>query len=134
MRGVKNWNRFTPEDIPDEFWSLVDLSKNNEDAFTEELRKLTQGSLIRFAWLLREGAALLQNEAHLRHVAPGLSEDALDDLFLWVMMQGKDFYTDVFYHPERTPSSVDARDPSLRVLGAAEREYRSRYNQPIPAR
>jgi Protein of unknown function (DUF4240) len=134
MRGVKNWDHFTPEDIPEEFWTLIDRSRQDREGFKNELKNLNKGSLIRLAWLIREAAAMLQTDAHIRNVDPQHTEDSLNDLTLWVVAQGRDRYADIFYNPDHIPARVDRHDHSLSVLSDVVTEYRSRYNEPIPAR
>lgn len=125
---------FTPDDISDEFWDALELARRDRGRFRELLKDMNRGELIRFCWDYQEAAVHLRTTTFLKHVDPALSEDGIYEVVMWVVSQGKQYYAEVFNHPEKMPFEVDSHDPSLGIYSEAVSEYRARYGEPIPYR
>lgn len=124
---------FTPEDISNQTWDALEVARQDRARFREMLKEMSQGALVRLAWDYQESAVQLKTPAFLKHVDPELSEDGIFELANWVVGQGKQYYADVFEHPEKMPATVDSHDPAVSIYSDIVSEYRERYNEPVPS-
>jgi hypothetical protein len=115
--------RYIPEEIPGDFWDVIEAADGDLDRLQEFLLEANRGQLSRFAWNYEEAAA------HLRPLFDdrGLSEDSMSDLASWVVAQGRNYYQQVWDDPEVV--SGEHNDPGF--WGAAVMEYERRYGEPL---
>ena len=117
---------------PDAFWDLIDLASEDRGAFVAALHSLDRKGLIRFAWTYEERASRLMQTRYQRHMAPGLSEDAQDDVARWVVEQGRDRYERVLTYPAEMPSERESGTPSPRVYYDADNVFEERFGEGLP--
>lgn len=125
----EDWKRDADADA---FWTLVDLGKEDLEAFRDALRALERRALIRFAWMYEERASRLGQPRFQRHTAPDLSEDAYDDLARWVVEQGRDYYEHVVNHPAEMPSDLEEGIPRPRLYYEADNIFEELFGEDLP--
>lgn len=126
---------FSPESIPDEFWEFIAVARQDYQRFRRLVKQMNRSKLIRFCWDFEDAAAQFKDDPYINvllSVRETLSEDTLDDICNWIMTQGNQYYTQVFYNPELTPTDIDEFEPALGILGKVIGEYDERYDEPIP--
>lgn len=110
---IPNSKEWTVENIPDSFWGLIDPAEANLEAFRtiamgqsrEQLRELYEQYLGMSNGLL--------TKRHLEYLEPDASEDVIMDVSSWVVMQGSDYYFEVYQYPEKIFSRVYVRGESF---------------------
>ncbi|MEO0406911.1 MAG: DUF4240 domain-containing protein [Cyanobacteria bacterium P01_A01_bin.135] len=116
----------------DEFWSLVELARNDKRAFLKALRGMERRGLIRFSWLFEEFASRLGKKPYSSHTNSTFSEDVLEDLWEEVVGRGQEFYENVVSHPEEMLVDIDYSDPSHEMRYEASNIFFERYGEEIP--
>jgi hypothetical protein len=118
-----------PEPVSHEFWSLVDLARDDREAYRARLRQLDETELVRWYWTFDRLAGWLRDSPYVEHMDPGLMGDDVDDVAQWVVAQGRDAYFDVIDHPDHVPKEVARR---ATTLGDITVEYDRRFGTPVP--
>lgn len=116
------------DEAPEEFWALIEASRQDPIRFRELLKPMQRDEMVRFCWTYEELAIHLRTERHLRHAAKSLSEDAMAELANWVVAQGKARYREVLEHPERIPPRHDDSG----FLSQLVEEYEMRHGDDLP--
>jgi hypothetical protein len=119
-------------EIPDTFWELVDLGREDRERFRERVRQMDPEVMIDFCRTCDKASAELYGEPYLDLVDPALSEDGVNDLCEWVVMQGRAYYAKILADPASIPYRVDSHDPVLGITSDVLREYSRRYNKVMP--
>ena len=117
--------------IPDTFWHLVDLAREQPERFQQRIGELDREALIDFCRVYDRAAGELYGESHQEYVDPDLSEDGVNDICEWVVAQGRDHYVKVLRDPKLMPYRVDDHDPHLAFTSHVCREYYRRYNESL---
>ena len=91
------------EDVPEEFWSIIDEAQQDRKRFREMLRKMDRERILDFYWTYEELANHLRTGRYWPHVHPDLSEDGVAELANWVVAQGKAYYSKILDRPEFIP-------------------------------
>ena len=102
-----------PHNISDWFWNILAQADRDPDKLLEILTEFDYHQLSRFEYEYRRAAGYLFEVRFLEHME-GTSEDDIEDLTRWIVGKGKDYYFEIWNHPERTPSVVanDGQDLS----------------------
>ena len=119
------------DEIPDWFWQQIDLARADRERFRQAVREMSRDDLIGFAQTYDLAAAEFRAEYYVEHVAPGLSEDSIDDIASWIVAQGRDHYVQVLCDPRQMPTRVDSFDPALGIPSEVHREYHRRYQESL---
>jgi hypothetical protein len=119
---------FDPEEIPDEFWDIIHQADGNRDTLRDIMMQASQEEILPFVQNFTEAATELKYDPFLQHVAPGTSEDGMDDIADWVVSQGKEAYTQVWRHPETIPKHIDVGEPT-NLHFVAESVYYKRFGE-----
>ncbi len=126
---------FSPESIPDEFWEFIAVARQDYQRFRRLVKQMNRRELIHFCWYFDDAAAQFKGYPYSDiHYSAVLypSEDGLDDICNWIVGQGKEYYTQVFNHPELMPTEIGNSDPSVEIKCEAADEYEARYDEGIP--
>jgi hypothetical protein len=114
--------------VPEDFWSIIEESRQDPERFREMLKTMSRGEIIHFCWTYEELANHLRTERHSAHAQPDLSEDGLAELANWVVAQGKEYYRKILDHPEMIP----AKKNDVGLLSELVEEYEQRFGDDIP--
>jgi hypothetical protein len=117
--------------IPDTFWELIALARQNREQFRTRLKQMDRDSLTRFCWTYETAAADFKYEPYINYLG-SQSDDAVDEISQWIVGQGKDYYMRILDNPALIPTDIPGRDPALGYLSDAVREYRATYREPVP--
>lgn len=115
-----------------EFWHIVGLAKHDRPAFWARLYALSRDELIELRELHNETAATLKYEPYSDAMGDNRSEDAIDDIATWVVLQGKEYFDKVVEDPSLIPENVRAeymKDP-FHISGAVIQVHRERFGVP----
>lgn len=110
MSPPRNWR---PEEVPQSFWNTIAEARGDRERFRQLVSTWSPEQLHEAFDQYLELAHQLFTEKHLVRMGPDVSEDAWMDVANWVVMQGQDFYWEVFSDPEKTPSCDVVRGPSF---------------------
>ena len=97
----------------DRFWRTVDAAGRDRERLRAALMAMTKEEVHRFQDIFVEMAVELRGEPHTFHVAPGVSEDGLEDISNWVVSQGRKQYEAVLADPSLMPAEVEVDDPTI---------------------
>jgi hypothetical protein len=127
--------RYIPDEIPEDFWSLIHESQQNSKKLHELLLEEDGNTITRFAWNYEEASAQLKPEFDSTEA---FSEDSIDELCNWIVAQGKEFYRRAWDNPEqlqgyrKDPESNYKSDPGL--YSESLRVYRERFGEELPTK
>ena len=113
----------------DDFWFLVEQAKASREDYRRRLKTLTQEELVELYWTFEETAAELRGDRHATSFPAGMSEDAMGDLSLWIVSQGRAVYEDILTNPSRLRS---CKGGPVNYLADVVREYEARYKTYVP--
>lgn len=117
---------FDQADI-DRFWRTIDAAGRDRERLRAALMSMTKEEVYQFQDIFVEMAVELRGEPHTFYVAPGESEDGIEDISNWVVSQGRKQYEAVLADPQpdarrgRVGRSDDPLPGRLRRLLAALR-------------
>jgi hypothetical protein len=97
----------------DRFWRTVDAAGRDRERLRAALMLMTKDEIDQFQDIFVEMAVELRGEPYTFHVAPGESEDGLEDISNWVVSQGREQYEAVLGDPGLMPAEVDVDDPTI---------------------
>ena len=103
----------TLDQISNTFWDLIALAQTNRTSFRSALQGMSRDELYRFYWTYRFAAGVLKFEPYVNHFDPDLSDDGIEDVCLWVVGKGKEYYTGIINDPEHTPCDVEEPAPEI---------------------
>lgn len=102
------WSSAGPEppELSDWFWELI-ASAHGDVARMQDILddELSVADLLRFHYELEDAVCEFQDEAFSQYLTG--SEDGAIDVANWVVSQGRDYYYEIFAHPERIPEDVE---------------------------
>lgn len=103
------------DDFASEFWDVVEHARGDEARLRAALTSLPREALINFYGEFRRALRSLWNKFDAAgHLRPGpgaqISEDEKEDVFAYVVSQGRGYYDDILSHPERLRRDVDPGD------------------------
>ena len=96
---------------------LDGLPKEEVLAFHRDFRRALHG-----LW------STLESGGHLKH-DEDLSEDTLEDMFAYVVSQGRDYYDDIISHPEKL--RYDIHPSEVPFLGVPRQVFLQRFGEEI---
>jgi hypothetical protein len=97
----------------DRFWRTVDAAGRDRERLRAALMSMTKEEVHQFQDIFIEMAVELRCEPYTFHVAPGESEDGLEDISNWVVSQGREQYEAVLADPSLMPAEVEVADPTI---------------------
>ncbi len=103
---------FDQADI-DRFWRTVDATGRDRERLRTALMWMTKEEVHQFQDIFIEMAVELRGEPYTFHVAPGESEDGLEDISNWVVSQGRKQYEAVLADPSLMPAEIEVNDPTI---------------------
>ena len=107
---------FDLDDISDWFWNIIRGAAKDRFALERIIERLSSEQIYRFALEFLEASSRLQEKPFTYFVTPGSSEDDVEEISWWVVSQGKEFYSNVWRHPENMPSAELVEDNSSQIL------------------
>jgi hypothetical protein len=110
MTTRKEWR---PEEVPQSFWDNIAAGEGDLEKFRALTLKLSREELRETYDQYLSLAHQLFSPQHLAALGPNASDDAWMDVANWIVMQGQDFYWDVFENPDKTPSREKVRGPTF---------------------
>ena len=105
-------NSHGPHRVSDWFWDIIAQAEGSRTKLIAILMQFDYDQLNRFEYEYSYAAGYLQNKRFVEHM-DGKSNDSVDDLTRWIVGKGKEFYMDVWNHPEHTPASEEYGDSNL---------------------
>jgi len=121
---------FTPDEISDWFWSLIERAEGDPDSLRATLEDLSSEDLVRFEDEFQHAAAQIRARRFQPYLHPDLSEDGAQDVANFVVSQGRAFYTDVWRDPSHIPARVDEDDPRI-LSGIAGDVHYEKFDEEI---
>ena len=112
------------EEVPRSFWDMIEEAAGDKDRFRARVEALSKEALREAYDQYLELAHTLFTSEHLARMGEDVSEDAWMDVANWVVMQGEEYYKNVFFNPDATPSREEINGPtfaSVMVLAFADR-------------
>ncbi|MCR6650121.1 MAG: hypothetical protein NVV73_00870 [Cellvibrionaceae bacterium] len=125
--------RYIPDEIPGDFWRIIDACEGKKELFNSVAEKLSEDDLLRFCWNHIEASGQI---ATLYHELTSFSEDSIEDICNWIVSRGESVYTDIWDDAENvitkgsSPYGQTQKDPGL--LGEAMKLFRHRYGKDVP--
>lgn len=114
------------------FWRMVDLAREDPDAFDAAIAELGKAEMVELYWTYRDATEPLREPEYLDRVSHDLSEDGIDDLVTWIVAQGEAYYRRILAEPGLMPIDLGDRNDCNDVQGALEEEYDRRYGDVLP--
>ncbi|MDD3875797.1 MAG: hypothetical protein PHT69_04195 [Bacteroidales bacterium] len=124
--------RYIPDEIPGDFWRIIDACEGDKEQFNRVAEKLSEDDLFRFCWNYREASGQIET---LYYELTSFSEDSIEDICHWIVSKGQAVYTKVWDDAEdiittqSTPYGRIQKDPG--ILGEALKLYRNRYAREV---
>ena len=105
------------EELSAGFWSTVERAGGDRQKFRSLLWEMSEEEICRFHREYKLAASVLTGEPFdkIIYEDSGESEDGIDDIAEWVVVQGRAFYEAILQTPEDIPRHVDGGDPALIV-------------------
>lgn len=98
---------WTPKQLSPEFWHTIHEARRSRDGLCPLLHEMTRDQLYEFYRQYEEvHTALLDPE----YFKPGVSEDDVADIAMWVIAQGEATYRDIHDHPCKMPSELPTEE------------------------
>jgi len=96
-------NVYGPNNIPDWFWEIIARAQNSRKKLKDILMMFDYDQLKRFHIEYQRAAGYLAEERFVEHM-DGQSEDNVEVVTRYIVGRGKEYYMDVWNHPEHTPA------------------------------
>ncbi|PQO43840.1 DUF4240 domain-containing protein [Blastopirellula marina] len=122
---------FSPDDISQWFWDVVERADRSRDRLKAELQSMTREEVIRFDNEFQEAAVQLVDEPFLDFMEGNVSEDSAKDIADFVVSQGKKVYSEIWANPETIPTSVESGENHT-LAGIASEVFWDRFKESIP--
>jgi len=90
-----------PDEIPAWFWDIIERAQKDKKKLEAILMEFDLEELKRFNRTFLNAATYLTDDPFLDHMTG--SEDGVKDITAWVVSQGKDYFMEIWKHPERIP-------------------------------
>lgn len=97
----------TPQEIPLEFWTVIESAEGNRTKMRVILEQMTREEIIVFHRQFLFAAMAIATQEYVKYMRPGTSEDGVDDLSRWVVGQGKSYYLSVYENLKSIPADVE---------------------------
>lgn len=101
-----------PDHLSDWFWEVIAAARGDVARMRKLLDELGRGDLLRFHYELEDAVCEFQDEPFSAYLTKN-SEDGAIDVAYWVVSQGRDYYHEIFAHPERIPEDVERHPPGV---------------------
>lgn len=131
VNGVKMSSTF-PQSISSKFWGVIALARQNYQQFLELIEHMDREGLAQFCQTYQEAAYELSAEPFLPYLNQRLSEDSLEDLFQWIVAQGRDYYMKILETPSSMPQEINRSSPNLKIFSDAFTVYVRRFGEEPP--
>jgi hypothetical protein len=109
---------------PRSFWEPIEAAHGDINEFRKHLLTLERDELIKMYRIYKELELELYSDEHLARLED--NEDVIKDTASWVVMQGEEYYNEVYEDPEKTPSG-DMLSPTFsgEIVGV----FADRFNE-----
>jgi hypothetical protein len=131
MSNTIDRGSFSPEEISHWFWDVILKSGQSRDQLLSLLEGMTRDEIVRFDNEFQEAATQLVDEPFLKFMEEDISEDGAKDIADFVVSQGKEFYSNVWKHPEEIPRRLAAKEAKS-LSGVASKHFWERFREIIP--
>jgi hypothetical protein len=115
----------------DWFWNIIAMCQKDRARLKEMLSTLSSEELQGFDDEFMQLAADLKDDPFLQYIAPDESEDGIDDITRWVVSQGREYYQEIWSHPEKIPPHFDPGDDRI-LSGVADAVHYERFGRGLP--
>ena len=122
---------FSPDDISEWFWDIVEKSERNRDRLRSILQSMSRDEVIRFDNEFQEAAAQLVDDPFFEFLDANTSEDGAKDVADFVVSQGKNFYSYVWTFPDQIPARIPPGELGT-FTGVAVTVFWERFRDRIP--
>lgn len=118
-----------PPEPPHWFWEAIEKAHGSRELFRAALASLSREQLIQAYAYYQDLALVFSSPKYVAHMTPGMSEDGALDVGAWIVSQGREFFRDVYFHPDKTPSSPTPGTKEERLMfGDIMRHYLKRFD------
>jgi hypothetical protein len=97
----------SPLEVSTDFWAIIDKANRERAKMALILELMTREEIISFHNQFLNLATAILGQEYIQYMDPGTSEDGADDVTRWIVGQGRDYYLDIYEHPQKTPASVE---------------------------
>jgi hypothetical protein len=104
MRYDMPMEEFKPDQISQWFWQIIDSANFDRDKLKGVLKNFSAEEIARFHDEFEEAAVQLADAPFTDFMGGHLSEDSIKDVTECIVSQGKEYFTEVWHDPEKTPS------------------------------
>ena len=132
MNNPVDRGSFSPDDISDWFWDIIDKCERNPDRLRSIMQGITRDDIVRFDNEFQEAAVQLLDEPFLAFMEECVSEDGAKDIADFVVSQGKDVYSNVWTHPDQIPARISSSELRRTLAGVAAKVFWERFRERIP--
>lgn len=95
------------------FWQLINSAKKNKDEFYQLLSHLSLDELRNYKKEFTGAKYNFRLKNYAEIIKENNLEDSFDEIRLYIISQGYEYYLDVLRHPEKLPLEIKADDPSI---------------------
>ena len=118
---------------PGWFWEAVEEANGNLERFRAALDRLAREQVPLMYAYYTDLAGIFAEPAYVVHMSPGMSEDGALDVGAWIVSQGREYFHDVYSHPEKVPDSPTPGTKAERLMrGEIIRHYLDKYGEEMP--
>jgi hypothetical protein len=121
---------FHPSEIKDFFWSIIEQCNKDPYKLEEILLKKDRNTIYKFAGEFSDAAIELTCDRHIEYMQVA-SEDLIEDMCNWIVIQGKDYYENVWNNPEIMPKYDDI-ERGVNLASVAEIVYEQKFGEEMP--
>lgn len=122
-----------PDHLSDWFWDVVASAGDDSERMRAILEELDLAQLRRFHEELEDAVCELLDEPFTRFMT-NESEDGAVDVAYWAVSQGREYYRDLFAHPDKIPYHVEWHPPGVLHDGMTLGVYFDRTGEYPPER
>jgi hypothetical protein len=131
MRNTDSNDQFVSNVFSAWFWRIIDQAQSNRNQLRDMLKTMSREDVIRFHHEFKDAAVQLTDSPFIDYMSD-LSEDGIQDIAEWIVSQGRDYYSEIWTHPERIPNEIEHGTLST-FSGVADDVFWDRFREPIPA-
>jgi Zn-dependent oligopeptidase len=117
--------------ISNRFWEIIKECNKDRDKLEKILLEENKEDICKFAEEFDILSIALTDDEFLNHMQKELSEDNIEDICNWIVSQGKEFYTNIYNHPELIPKYEDIKFKEI-LAGIAGIVYEDKFDEELP--
>lgn len=108
---------------PRSFWEPVEAARGNIAEFRKFLMTIEKNEMVAMYRIHKQLEQELFSDEHIAYIED--NENVIKETASWVVMQGEQYYNEVYNNPEKTPSGELSATFSDEMVGV----FSERYNE-----